>query len=67
MIPGGIGIADGTTLGVLLLFHIRYDIAGGITLVSRFSVMWLGVLIGAMILIVGWKNGLTSIEWIGII
>lgn len=56
MIPGGIGIADGTTLGVLLLFHIPYDIAGGITLVSRFPVMWLGVLIGAMTLIVGWKK-----------
>lgn len=67
MIPDGIGIAYRTTLSVLLLFHIPYDIAGGITLVSRFSVMRLGLSIGAMTLLVGWKNGLTILdEWIGI-
>lgn len=55
MIPGGIGIADGTTLGVLLLYHIPYSDAGGITMVSRFSVMWLGVLIGVISLLI-WRK-----------
>lgn len=55
MIPGGIGIADGTTLGILLLYGMSKDVAGTITVVSRFSVMWLGVVVGGISLMI-WRK-----------
>lgn len=60
MIPGGIGIADGTTLGVLLLYGLPKDIAGTVTVVSRFSVMWFGVVVGGISLLVWRKKWVSS-------
>ncbi|MDN0033669.1 lysylphosphatidylglycerol synthase transmembrane domain-containing protein [Oscillibacter valericigenes] len=53
MLPGGVGVADGTLLGILLWSGIPKDLAGAVTIISRFSTMWVGVLIGVVLLIVG--------------
>lgn len=51
MLPGGIGVADGTLLGILLWSGINKNLAGAVTIISRFSTMWVGVLIGIVLLI----------------
>ena len=53
MIPGGIGIADGTLLGLLLFCGLDRSTAGIATIISRFSTMWLGVVLGSGLL---WQN-----------
>lgn len=50
MIPGGIGIADGTLLGLLLFCGLDRGVAGIVTIISRFSTMWLGVVLGGALL-----------------
>lgn len=52
MLPGGMGVADGTILGILLWSGIQRDVAGAVTIISRFSTMWVGVLIGLVLLVV---------------
>lgn len=52
-IPGGVGVADGTLLGLLVWCGLESGIAGVVTILSRFSTMWLGVILGCALL---WKN-----------
>lgn len=51
MIPGGVGIADGTLLGLLTWCGLKKASAGTVTVISRFSTMWLGIFIGVILLL----------------
>lgn len=51
MIPGGIGVADGTIMGLLIWCGLENAVASMVTIVSRFSTMWLGVLVGCSLLL----------------
>jgi len=50
MLPGGLLAAEGSIFGLLLLMKIPKDIATVTTIVTRFSTLWLGVLIGIIAL-----------------
>ncbi len=52
MIPGGIGIADGTIMGLLIWCGLEKTTAGMVTIISRFSTIWLGVLVGCGLLLI---------------
>ncbi len=45
-LPGGLGIAEGSIMAILLLTGISSEIAAAATIITRFSTLWLGVLIG---------------------
>jgi len=50
MLPGGLLAAEGSIFGLLLLMKIPKDIATITTIITRFSTLWLGVLIGIIAL-----------------
>jgi len=50
MLPGGLFIAEGSMFSLLLLKGIPKDIAIVTTIITRFSTLWLGVLIGIIAL-----------------
>lgn len=50
MIPGGLGVAEGSITGLLVIDGISKAIAVGATLVIRFCTLWFGVLVGLMTL-----------------
>ncbi len=45
-LPGGLGVAEGSIMALLLLAGLGRDMAAATTLVTRFSTLWLGVTIG---------------------
>lgn len=45
-LPGGLGIAEGSIMGLLLLAGLGREMAAATTLVTRFSTLWLGVALG---------------------
>ena len=50
MIPGGLGVAEGSITGLLVMDGIPKAIAVGSTLIIRFCTLWFGVLVGLMTL-----------------
>lgn len=50
MLPGGLLAVEGSIFGLLLLMKIPKDIATVTTIITRFSTLWLGVLIGIIAL-----------------
>lgn len=46
MLPGGLGAAEGSILGILLFLGVPNSIAGGATILIRFCTLWFGVLLG---------------------
>jgi len=50
MLPGGLLAAEGSIFGLLLLMKIPKDIATVTAIITRFSTLWLGVLIGIIAL-----------------
>lgn len=46
MIPGGLGVVEGSFAGLLILSGIPKGIAAGATVIIRFCTLWFGVLIG---------------------
>lgn len=46
MIPGGLGVAEGSFAGLLILSGITKGIAASATVIIRFCTLWFGVLIG---------------------
>jgi len=50
MIPGGLGVAEGSITGLLVIDGISKAIAVGATLIIRFCTLWFGVLVGMMTL-----------------
>lgn len=45
-LPGGLGAAEGSIMALLLLAGLGKEMAAATTLVTRFSTLWLGVLVG---------------------
>jgi len=45
-LPGGLGVAEGSIMGLLILWGISREMAAATTLITRFSTLWLGVVIG---------------------
>ncbi len=45
-LPGGLGVAEGSIMGILMLLGISKEMSAAATLITRFSTLWLGVIIG---------------------
>lgn len=56
MLPGGLFAAEGSIVGLLLFMGITKDIATGATIITRFSTLWLGVVIGIVALLLVQKK-----------
>ena len=50
MIPGGLGVAEGSMTGLFLITGIQKAVAVSATLIIRFCTLWFGVLIGLIAL-----------------
>ena len=50
-LPGGVGVAEGSILAILIFTGIRTDIAAATTVITRISTLWLGVALGIVGLI----------------
>lgn len=46
MLPGGLFVAEGSIMGILIMLGVPREIASGATLITRFSTLWFGVAIG---------------------
>lgn len=46
MLPGGLFVTEGSIMGLLLMMGIPKGIASATTIITRFSTLWLGVVIG---------------------
>ena len=44
--PGGLGVAEGSIMAILLLTGITKEMAAATTVITRFSTLWLGVGVG---------------------
>lgn len=51
MMPGGLFAAEGSILGLLVMMGLGRDMAAAATIITRFSTLWLGVVIGIVGLI----------------
>jgi len=51
MIPGGIGIAEGTISGLLQFFSIEQTTSVGISIIVRATTLWFGVIMGLIVYI----------------
>jgi uncharacterized protein (TIRG00374 family) len=61
MLPGGIFVAEGSIMGLLVAMGVPKGIASAATIVTRFSTLWLGVAIGiAGLLLVQRRLGFSS-------
>lgn len=49
MLPGGLGVAEGSMTGLLMYFNIEKSVAVSVTLLIRLVTLWLGVIIGLAI------------------
>lgn len=50
MVPGGLGIAEGSSAGLLILYGISKVIAVSATMIIRFCTLWFGVTVGLITL-----------------
>ncbi len=50
MLPGGLGVAEGSIVGILYMMGISKAIATGSALLIRFFTLWFGVLVGIITL-----------------
>jgi len=50
MLPGGLGAAEGSILGLLLFLGVPKSIAGVATIIIRFCTLWFGVAVGLLAL-----------------
>lgn len=46
MLPGGLGLTEGSITGLLVLNKVRKDIAVAITIIIRFATLWFAVILG---------------------
>jgi glycosyltransferase 2 family protein len=46
ILPGGLGVAEGSIMGILILWGISQEMAAATTIITRFSTLWLGVVFG---------------------
>jgi uncharacterized protein (TIRG00374 family) len=56
LMPGGLGVAEGSVIGMLIFFDINKSIAISISLLERLVVLWLGVSIGLVVLFIKRKK-----------
>ena len=61
MMPGGLGVTEGSLAGLLMMNDVPKAIAVGATLIIRFSSLWFGVLIGMTVLYL-YKDRFQKIE-----
>ncbi len=63
MIPGGLGVAEGSMTGILILTGIPKAIAVASTFIIRFCTLWFGVLVGIITLsMYGFKINKSEVE-----
>jgi glycosyltransferase 2 family protein len=55
-LPGGLGVAEGSIMGILILTGVQTETAAATTLITRVSTLWLGVLIGLIGLVFAQKE-----------
>jgi uncharacterized protein (TIRG00374 family) len=55
MLPGGLGVAEFSMVGLLGLIGLDNDVAIAATLLSRLVTLWLGVVLGTGILFANWS------------
>ncbi|MCE5213299.1 MAG: flippase-like domain-containing protein [Methanobacterium sp.] len=51
LIPGGLGVAEATLSGLLVIFGLSSTIAVGAALIMRFATLWYGAILGFLIYI----------------
>jgi uncharacterized protein (TIRG00374 family) len=56
MLPGGLGVAEGSIVGILQTADVPRAIAVGSALLIRFCTLWFGVLVGAFTLLINRKK-----------
>lgn len=56
MLPGGLGVAEGSMIGLLLSCGIDFTGATGATLFARFGTLWFGVFLGLLTLLLNWRR-----------
>lgn len=56
MLPGGLGVAEGSIVGILQTAGISKAIAAAAALMIRFGTLWFGVLVGALTLTINRKK-----------
>jgi glycosyltransferase 2 family protein len=59
-LPGGLGVAEGSIMAILILTGIGKETAAATTVITRFSTLWLGVAIGIVGLILTQKELMRS-------
>jgi uncharacterized protein (TIRG00374 family) len=60
MIPGGLGVTEGSLLGLLTVMGFNKSAATAATLIMRFCTLWFGVGIGLIGLWIAYRNGKNS-------
>jgi uncharacterized protein (TIRG00374 family) len=56
MLPGGLGVTEGSLLGLLVLMGLDKSTATAATLITRFSTFWFGIGIGFIGLMIAYRN-----------
>ncbi len=55
-LPGGLGVAEGSIMAILILTGTDREIAAAATVITRFSTLWLGVFVGIIGLVLSQKE-----------
>lgn len=56
MLPGGLGVAEGSMIGLLVSCGADFSGATGATLFARFGTLWFGVFLGTVSLLANWRR-----------
>jgi uncharacterized protein (TIRG00374 family) len=56
MLPGGLGVAEGSMIGLLVSCGVDFSGATGATLFARFGTLWFGVFLGIVSLLTNWSR-----------
>jgi uncharacterized protein (TIRG00374 family) len=56
MVPGGLFVVEGSVVTLLMMMGLTKDISVATTIITRFSTLWLGVVLGLVGLILLYKN-----------
>jgi uncharacterized membrane protein YbhN (UPF0104 family) len=46
MLPGGLGVTEGSMTALLVIFHLRPDVSAATTLIIRACTLWFAVIVG---------------------
>ena len=56
MLPGGLFAVEGSMLGILILMNLPKTVSVSVTMITRFSTLWLGVIIGMLSIVVASRD-----------